>query len=309
MPSFEINFLDEYTDQALLDELRRIADLMPKGEMLTQRAFMRYRPRVSHSTVQKRFGGWKEALEKAGLGSLYSGRPVSPKMRSQVAKRLSKTGLIAELQRVHALLDQNWLTSNDFNKHSVTSEEAVRKHFGTFRSGLEAAGIPFKPAKLPLFTPEQCFENLAEVWTHYGRRPNYKEMFQPPSKIRAKIYVRRWGTWRNALKAFVAWTNQPEQEPRSATSRDERASSPTAITKPIALEADCRDVRPALRFKVFMRDRFRCVYCGRSPATELGVTLHADHILAVANGGKTTLENLQTLCEICNLGKGTTRVD
>jgi 5-methylcytosine-specific restriction endonuclease McrA len=55
-----------------------------------------------------------------------------------------------------------------------------------------------------------------------------------------------------------------------------------------------------------MRDRFRCLACGRSPATHLNVELHADHILAVANDGKTTLENLQTLCQDCNLGKGRT---
>jgi 5-methylcytosine-specific restriction endonuclease McrA len=33
----------------------------------------------------------------------------------------------------------------------------------------------------------------------------------------------------------------------------------------------------------------------------LSIELHADHILAVSNGGKTTLNNLQTLCQDCNL--------
>ncbi|MGH6770170.1 MAG: HNH endonuclease [Xanthobacteraceae bacterium] len=32
--------------------------------------------------------------------------------------------------------------------------------------------------------------------------------------------------------------------------------------------------------------------------------MHVDHILAFAKGGRTVLENLQTLCEACNLGKG-----
>jgi 5-methylcytosine-specific restriction endonuclease McrA len=34
------------------------------------------------------------------------------------------------------------------------------------------------------------------------------------------------------------------------------------------------------------------------------VELHADHISPWADGGKTVLENLQTLCQNCNLGKG-----
>ncbi|MCL4507775.1 MAG: HNH endonuclease [Chloroflexi bacterium] len=31
--------------------------------------------------------------------------------------------------------------------------------------------------------------------------------------------------------------------------------------------------------------------------------LHVDHILAWSKGGETVLENLQTLCSVCNLGK------
>src|ERR1035437_7497323 len=41
--------------------------------------------------------------------------------------------------------------------------------------------------------------------------------------------------------------------------------------------------------------RFRCVACGRSPATHMDFELHADHIVSVYDGGKATFENLQTL--------------
>jgi len=41
------------------------------------------------------------------------------------------------------------------------------------------------------------------------------------------------------------------------------------------------------------------------PAAHLSVVLHADHVTPVALGGKTVMENLQTLCGGCNLGKGT----
>jgi hypothetical protein len=307
MPRFEIDFLDNYNDESLLSELRRVADLLGPGESLTRRAFKENSRNVSHSTIGKRFGGWKEALERAGLGRLYCGHPVSQKMRSQVAnaRRLSKTDLIVELRRVHALVCTEWLTSDDFNAHSITSEEAVRRRFGTFRKGLEEAGIPPAPFKPFQSTDEQCFENLAVVWTHYGRRPNYREMFRSPSKIQAKTYVRRWGTWRKTLKAFVEWANAAD-EPREPT--DGKAKTQinleTPSPAPDRTAADCRDVGPRLRYKVFKRDSFRCVACGRSPATHLGIELHADHILAVANGGKTVLENLQTLCQRCNLGKG-----
>jgi hypothetical protein len=57
-----------------------------------------------------------------------------------------------------------------------------------------------------------------------------------------------------------------------------------------------------LRFDVLRRDRYTCQYCGRS-APE--VKLHVDHVVPVARGGRTVLENLRAACEDCNLGKGT----
>ncbi len=308
MQRFEISFLDDYTDESLLDEIRRVAALIPAGEPLTKTLYQRHSPKVAHTTVRRRFGGWKEALEQAGIGHLYHGQPVSDKMRSQPAREFSNRDIIAELKRVHAVVGKEWLTSDDFNAHSVTSEESVRSRFGTFRKGLEAAGIPHHPFKEKQFTDQECFENIVELWTHYGRPPAYREMFQAPSKIQGKTYIVRWGTWRKALKAFVEWSNADDQPQES----DEPESSVRTFQEPTKsarrTEADCREVRPGLRFKVFMRDRFRCLACGRSPATALNIELHADHILAVANGGKTTLDNLQTLCQGCNLGKGRTVV-
>jgi 5-methylcytosine-specific restriction endonuclease McrA len=51
------------------------------------------------------------------------------------------------------------------------------------------------------------------------------------------------------------------------------------------------------------RDNFSCRACGASPASEPGLTLHVDHIVAWSRGGETVDDNLQTLCEPCNLGK------
>lgn len=58
----------------------------------------------------------------------------------------------------------------------------------------------------------------------------------------------------------------------------------------------------SLRYDVLRRDNFKCVICGRT--SQDGAFLHVDHILPIARGGETKLDNLQTLCENCNLGKG-----
>lgn len=60
-------------------------------------------------------------------------------------------------------------------------------------------------------------------------------------------------------------------------------------------------IKPSLRWSVFARDGFACVYCGNSPPD---VVLHCDHVRAESEGGKTVESNLVTACETCNLGKG-----
>lgn len=57
----------------------------------------------------------------------------------------------------------------------------------------------------------------------------------------------------------------------------------------------------SLRYDVLKRDGFRCKICGAS--AEEGAKLHVDHIIPVSKGGKTEMNNLQTLCDRCNIGK------
>lgn len=308
MGLFSIDFLDEYTDEALLEELKRVASLVSQGP-LTQKSFQNCQPKVSVSTIRQRFGGWKNALTKAGIGERYAGGGITDKLRNQIGRRLSKDEVIAELKRVHRIVGTASLSANDFNPHSMISEETVYARFKSWPKALTAAGIP-QYRKSPKHTDLQCFENLADTWSQLGRQPHYKEMLTEPSSISSKCYVRRWGTWRKALRAFVEWANSQDggDEKQPVASLSEKSLPEFKSHRSVASE-DCREVRPGLRFRVFQRDRFRCVLCGRSPATDLSVELHADHILAVALGGKTVFENLQTLCNKCNLGKSKLRMD
>ena len=57
-----------------------------------------------------------------------------------------------------------------------------------------------------------------------------------------------------------------------------------------------------VRFEVFKRDGFQCVYCGAHPSET--VLLEVDHVHPVAEGGTNDIENLVTACCDCNRGKG-----
>lgn len=59
-----------------------------------------------------------------------------------------------------------------------------------------------------------------------------------------------------------------------------------------------------LRFKVLRKFKFECMACGRSKKKH-GVVIHVDHIKPRSKFPELELDlnNLQVLCEDCNLGK------
>ena len=72
-----------------------------------------------------------------------------------------------------------------------------------------------------------------------------------------------------------------------------------------------RFVPITLKVKIFERDEFACLECGKSFTLEgipskrairlLSGALHIDHIVPVVQGGRATEENLRLLCASCNL--------
>jgi hypothetical protein len=67
-----------------------------------------------------------------------------------------------------------------------------------------------------------------------------------------------------------------------------------------------RPISKRLRFEIFKRDHFTCVYCGRTPPE---VVLQIDHLEPVSAGGPDDPANLFTACSDCNLGKSDRRLE
>lgn len=61
-------------------------------------------------------------------------------------------------------------------------------------------------------------------------------------------------------------------------------------------------VTPRVRAQIIARDGSRCRMCGATAVG--GARLHVDHVIPIDRGGRSTMDNLQTLCQECNLGKG-----
>jgi hypothetical protein len=284
---FELDHLESYDDEALLAELRRVAELIntPKITISQFSALAK----VHGSTLQKRFGGWGKALEAAGLKDRFDDGSFS-KNRDEILNAIKATA--QKLQKVS-------ITLREFEAHSGITGGPVRRIFGTWETALRTAGM----AQSPLgkrYTDEDCFENMLLVWTHYGRPPQHDEMNKEPSLVGSKAYIRRWRTWRKALEAFVQRVNSETTSP-APTPREPLSGNNISLSKN---NRGPRDIPLALRYYVLKRDSFRCVACGVSPAITPGVVLHIDHIHPWALGGSTVADNLRTLCQACNLGKG-----
>jgi hypothetical protein len=235
---------------------------------------------------------------------------VAGKLRWRLAHRFddasfkkSKQEVLEAIKAAAAKLQTDVLTQQEFEAHTGIVGRPIRRIFGTWKIALTEAGLG-QSALGKRYTDEDCFENMLAVWTHCARPPTHREMNNPPSIVGSKAYVRRWGTWRKALAAFVqrinsesvALVSEPAQVADTPTqSRDEPAEP----------KRGSRVVPLALRYYVLRRDSFRCVTCGASPAISAGVVLHVDHIHPWARGGSTVADNLRTLCLPCNLGKGT----
>jgi len=67
------------------------------------------------------------------------------------------------------------------------------------------------------------------------------------------------------------------------------------------METQRTPISRKMRFDVFKRDGFKCMYCGKVPPNAI---LEADHITPVCKGGKNRMDNLVTACFECNRGKG-----
>lgn len=298
---FAMNRLTSYDDDSVVNEIQRVAAVLAAGP-ISRKTFDRH-SRVASSTVIRRFGGWREALERAGLGDRYGGRRVTQKMRDQRARAANQEDMVAELQRISRKVGRRVITRGDLIEHAeLLSERALLNRFGSWRAALEAAGLELS-AKGRRWTDDDYFENLLVVWTHYGRAPTYAEMNRSPSRITNGAYEAKFGTWGRAKQSFVERVNADLQT-GSRESIEPRVPVPVHAK---SRQEDQRAIPLGLRYQVLKRDSFKCVTCGRSPATDPTCVLHVDHVVPFSQGGRTRSDNLRALCEHCNLGKGVGR--
>lgn len=116
--------------------------------------------------------------------------------------------LIADLQRVSKELAKPTVTIDQYNERGRFHSSSLARRFGSWFKALERAGLA-KSRTLHIAN-DDLFQNLAQVWTRFGRQPKYNDLTSQSSRFSNGTYENRFGGWRKALEAFVAWANEGE---------------------------------------------------------------------------------------------------
>ena len=64
-----------------------------------------------------------------------------------------------------------------------------------------------------------------------------------------------------------------------------------------------RNINDNTRYAVLERAGFKCQCCGSKPQRDNDIVLHIDHIIPRSLGGSDMTDNLQVLCDKCNISK------
>ncbi len=274
------------SDEVLLDDLRSVALALGK-EYVTKEEYNEH-GRLSASGLQRRFRSWSRAHVLAGLR----------KVRNYDA---TAEDCVDDLKAVAAKLGKSLITTLDYKEHGRFCVPLIQRRCGSFKAALRRAGLSPSPNARETLTDEQLFENLERLWEALGRQPTKDNCVKPLSRYSYGPYIRRFGSYRKALEAFVASFARESSRQAGGPSLPADLDPPSPIS--LQRHTTPRGVSWRLRFLVMRRDEFKCRLCGASPALGPGIVLVVDHIIPWESGGETVFENLQTLCEPCNGGK------
>ncbi|MDE5859269.1 MAG: HNH endonuclease [Oscillospiraceae bacterium] len=290
------------TDEELLKDILRVANSLGKTT-ISQTEYVKNGGKYSSSFIRKRFDGWIKALEKCGLSPNESQRHSAHAYNAPITTQ----ELINDLLRVSKKINKKTFSCVEYRNNGKYSVNSYLRRFITWNNALKAAEL--EPFDHPLggkkISEYACLKEIERIWITLGRQPTTSDIENGISKYSLATYKERFGSWRKALEFFVAYMNGEQEVENTDDSDDIQLpieSSPQSVDNEL-LHKTKRNINLRLRFTVMKRDNFKCCMCGRSPATTLGLELHIDHIIPWSKGGETTIDNLQTLCSDCNIGK------
>lgn len=173
--------------------------------------------------------------------------------------------LMSDLQRASKETGKQSLTIAEYKEYGQYSPTTVTNHFGTWNNALSRAGLQISKQ---LYSDQELFDNLAELWNKIGHQPSRYDLSRFQSPISSATYERRFDKWSVALKSFVDYYN----------SQEGLDYCPIDV-KPNTAHKTNRKINLRMRFRIMSRDNFKCCICDASPEKDPSIELHVDHII------------------------------
>jgi hypothetical protein len=107
----------------------------------------------------------------------------------------------------------------------------------------------------------------------------------------------------SSFKFFIASLTTFDPDVRNSPIGDCEHFELGTWQKSTVTKSETKQVTPKRRYEVLVRDNHTCQSCGAKAPNTL---LQVDHIFPRSLGGSNEMDNLQTLCIVCNIGKGAT---
>ena len=173
--------VQEVTNNELIEELQALAEELghpPRTEHMDQKGA------YSSTTYQSRFGGWQNALEKAGFDSF---------------KRISDEELIESVKELAAELGRS-PTTKEFNELTSHSATTCKERFGSWSATLETAGLDPDNGRNKEYTEDELVEELQRLDDEREHTPSSNEM-DDDGEYSSGVYQDRFGSWDEALEA------------------------------------------------------------------------------------------------------------
>ena len=210
----------------------------------------------------------------------------------KVNRNITNEELLADVKNIASIYGFTTMSQDVYFQYGKFHPSTLLRRFGSWFKVLELCDL--KPSRSRINIPnEDLFANLEHIWLTLGRQPKYSEIQKTLSLFSVGTYEQRFGSWYNALDAFVLYMSDEETDIKPNARINKDGIKHTTKREPSA----------RLKVQVLMRDGNRCRLCGVECNDGLH-NIHFDHIIPWSKVGETTLENLQVLCNDCNLAKG-----
>lgn len=194
MARFEITWLEDRSDEAVLVEIRRVATLV-SDRRLTADKFDSL-SRIKSTAVRERFGSWSEATRRAGL--------------ARALPDYSDAAIIADLRRVSESSLNEPLTSEFYSRQGRYSLLCVKRRFGGWREALDAVEIgsrfvgPLTTERMKVqpgraMSNEEILAEMRAIPARLGRPPSLARISRN-SEINQQLLFSRFGSVSAALR-------------------------------------------------------------------------------------------------------------